>query len=288
MDQAIHNYRQEIIYRIKLQHTDGKFSTEKKIAFSIATVWYKTWWFKFLITFLLLIAIYFTIRNYINIKLHKQKQELELQNAVAVERARISTELHDDLGSGLSTIRILSQSLNGYGNAIGKSTEVEKISNHSNELIQKMREIVWALNNENDTLDQLISYIRLQTATLLDNVSIAYKFTITESIPEMKVTGGNRRHIQLLIKEAVHNIIKHAQASEVIFTIDITNAFNIEIYDNGKGIAEKNISSFTGNGIKNMKKHASALNGSLIIENHIGTKVKLSTPLLNLSHESVI
>lgn len=276
------------VYRIKLQYADGSFSPERRVEFNIATIWFKTWWFKSLLILLSITAVYLVVRSYINRKLYLQKKELELQNAIAVERARISTELHDDLGSGLSTIRILSQSLNGAGSNTGKDPNLEKISSHSRELIQKMREIVWALNNENDTLDQLISYIRLQSATLLDNVAIAYRYDIPESIPGIKVTGGNRRHIQLLVKEAMHNIIKHSRATEVVFTITLTGELTITIHDNGKGIPEICTAKPAGNGIRNMKKHTEAVQGLLTIENHIGTTVKISIPLSGLSHESVI
>lgn len=276
------------IYRIKLEYANGSSSPEKVVQFTIATVWYKTWWFKTIVALLCMTIIYLVIQNYVNRKLYEQKKELELQNAVALERARISTELHDDLGSGLSTIRILSQSLNGSGDNIGKNPNLEKISSHSHELIQKMREIVWALNNENDTLDQLISYIRLQASTLLDNAGISYQYQIPECIPEIKVTGGNRRHIHLLVKEAVHNIVKHARATEVLFTVTITEVLTVAIHDDGIGIPTGCTHVPSGNGIKNMKKHAEVVQGLLAIENHIGTTIQFSVPLQSLSHESVI
>jgi len=275
------------VYRIKLQYADGSFSPEQRVEFSIATIWYKTWWFKSIAALLGLGMIYLVIQNYINKKLHLQKKDLELQNAVALERARISTELHDDLGSGLSTIRILSQSLNGNSNS-NVNPNLEKISSHSHELIQKMREIVWALNNENDTLDQLISYIRLQSSTLLDNAAISYQYHIPEIIPEIKITGGVRRHIQLLIKETVHNIIKHSRATQVVFTIVITNDLVITIHDNGIGIPADCTYTSSGSGVKNMKKHADAVQGLLAVKNHVGTTIQFSVKLQSLSHESVI
>ncbi|MCC6289407.1 MAG: hypothetical protein IT249_16125 [Chitinophagaceae bacterium] len=270
-------------FKIKLQYANDHFSPEKFVQFNIATIWYKTWWFKSIAALLSLGMIYLVIRNYINRKLYQQKKELELQNAVAIERSRISTELHDDLGSGLSTIRILCQTLNCNSNS-----NLEKISSHSQELIQKMREIVWALNNENDTLDQLISYIRRQSSTMLENADISYEYDVPEVIPEIKVTGGNRRHIQLLVKEAIHNIIKHAQAEKVLFTITINKALTIIIYDNGIGIRDDFADASPGNGMRNMKKHTEAIQGVLTIENHIGTTIQFSMPLQSLSHESAI
>ncbi len=286
-------YRQltggDYTFRTKLGYLNDTFSEEQIINFSIKTIWYKTWWFIFLAGVVAIGIGYLLVRSYLKRKLYLQKKELELKNAVALERARISTELHDDLGSGLSTIRILSQSLHeGTNGNLSKGSNLEKISSHSHELIKKMREIVWALNHENDTLDQLISYIRLQSATLLDSAAIEYKYDVPDFIPEIKVTGGNRRHIQLLAKEAVHNIIKHSEATEVLFVVAIAEELTISIQDNGKGIPEEGIVKAAGNGLKNMQKHAEGIRGRVIIENVIGVKMTLNVPISGLSHESVI
>lgn len=269
------------------QHNEWSRLTEI-LRFTIAPNWHQATWFKLIIAMILFGVGILLARYYTEQKLHKQSIIFEKKQAVALERSRISAELHDDLGSGLSTIRILSQSLNGSEGNIGKNPNLEKISSHSHELIQKLREIVWALNNENDTLEQLISYIRLQASTLLDNAGISYRYQIPELIPEIKVTGGNRRHIHLLVKEAVHNIIKHARATEVLFTITITDDLAIAIHDNGIGIPADCTHKPSGNGIKNMKKHTEAVQGLLAIENHTGTTIQFSVPLQSLSHESVI
>lgn len=268
-------------FRIKLQFANKQFSKEKTVQFSIATVWYKTWWFKCIVVILSGWFLYLIVRGYLSRKLYQQKKELELQRAVAVERARISTELHDDLGSGLSTIRILTQSANGY-------STLEKISGHSKELLQKMTEIVWALNMDNDTLDQLISYVRLQSVTLLDGAAVRYCFEIPDTIPPVKVSGANRRHIQLMVKEAVHNIIKHAEATQVQFFISIKDELLITISDNGKGMAPQDIGKLYSNGMRNMKKHIDALGGNMQIKNSIGLTLIFSIPFKRLSHESAI
>ncbi len=268
-------------FRMKLQFANGRYSPEKSIQFFIATYWYKTWWFKCIALLVCAWLIYLIIRGYISRKLYQHKKELELHQAVAVERARISTELHDDLGSGLSTIRILSQSDHGY-------STLEKISGHSKELLQKMTEIVWALNIDNDTLDQLISYIRHQSVTLLDGASLRYSFDIPETIPPIKVSGANRRHIQLMVKEAVHNIIKHAEASQVHFCISIKDRLIITIADNGKGITQYDMMKTESNGMRNMQKHIDAIQGNMQIKNGIGLSLIFSIPLHRLSHESAI
>lgn len=276
-------------FRIKLKYANNLFSPEQSVHFTIATIWYKTWWFKLLAACLSLGIIYFIIRGYINQKLYQQKKQLELQQAVAVERARISAELHDDLGGGLSTIRILCETNNQLNGNLPPSDNLIKISTHSKELLQKMTEIVWALNIKNDTLDQLLSYIRLKTVQALDDTGILYKMVMPEIVPPIMINGVNRRHLMLLVKEAVNNIIKHAGADFVDIRFSLTTGrLEIRIHDNGKGVVDMQAALQHGNGLHNMQQHAKMLGGRLSIEQNGGICVKFSVALSKISNESVI
>ena len=212
-----------------------------------------------------------------------------MQQAVAIERARISAELHDDLGGGLSTIRILSETQNRLNGQQQPNENLVKISTHSKELLQKMTEIVWALNIKNDRLDQMLSYIRLQTVQALDAGGILFKIVMPEMMPALMVNGINRRHLLLLVKEAVNNIIKHAEADFVEIRFSLTsNELAIIIHDNGKGIDDTQIVMSKGNGLHTMQQHAKALGGVLSIKKNGGTCVSFSVPLSKISNESVI
>jgi signal transduction histidine kinase/ligand-binding sensor domain-containing protein len=276
-------------FRVKLKYANNLFSPEKTVQFTIATIWYKTWWFKVMVVCMSLGILCFIIRGYIRQKLYQQKKQLELQQAVAVERARISTELHDDLGGGLSTIRILSESPNHLNGHQEPNENLVKISTHSKELLQKMTEIVWALNIKNDSLDQMLSYIRLQTVQALDAGDIPFKIAMPETMPALMVNGVNRRHLLLLVKEAVNNIIKHAGADFVDIHFNLTGAqLQIQIHDNGKGIDDINTVIGMGNGLYTMQQHAKSVGGVLSIEKNGGTCVNFSVPLSKISYESVI
>lgn len=276
-------------FRIRLKFTNSQFSSEKSVHFSIATIWYKTWWFKLMVICLSAGIIFFIIRTYINWKLYRQRKQLELQQAVAIERARISTELHDDLGGGLSTIRILSETSNRLNGHPIPNENLVKISTHSKELLQKMTEIVWALNIKNDSLDQLLSYIRLKTVQALDDAGILYRMVMPETVPPIMINGVNRRHLMLLVKEAVNNIIKHAEADFVEIRITLSeNELAILIHDSGKGIGDTLPPTGTGNGMYTMQQHAKALGGILSIKKNGGTCVNFSAPLNKISYQSVI
>ncbi|MFT4022695.1 MAG: two-component regulator propeller domain-containing protein [Flavihumibacter sp.] len=272
-------------FSIKLRYADNTTTPEISLPFTVATIWYKSSWFLLLCVLMTAAAIYFMNRLYIIRKLARQKAVFEKQYAIEQERSRISAELHDDLGGGLSTIRILSEikRIENPNNDKG----LLKISEHSKDLMQKMNEIVWALNIKNDTLENLISYLRQLTVSMLEEVNLNYQFNAPEEIPFVKVDGITRRHIQLLVKEALHNIIKHADAGNVAIDISVSGSFSIRIHDNGKGIGDIQHYPVGRNGLSNMNKHAVAVKGSLSIKTGQGTTVSFSVMLKYLSHESV-
>jgi signal transduction histidine kinase len=124
-----------------------------------------------------------------------------------------------------------------------------------------------------------VIYIRQYTAKFLDDIDIKCGIEIAEHIPQIKVTGNNRRNIFLVVKEALNNIVKHAAASEVKLKISFDDALHVSIHDNGKGIPETMINNSSGNGVANMCKRMRQLDSDLQIVNSQGTTVAFSIPL---------
>src|SRR5215204_546661 len=143
-------------------------------------------------------------------RLRKQRAVLEKQLAVQFERQRISAEMHDDIGAGLSGIRLLTEMTKGKVKGTSASNEVEKIYESVGDISAKMKEVIWSLNTENDQLSSLISYIQRQARLWLENYSCHLTISTPEKIPDMEIAGESRRNIFLAVKEAVHNIIKHS------------------------------------------------------------------------------
>lgn len=239
---------------------------------------WKTLWFRLLAIAILILATYLAVMAYIRRRLERQRVEFMKQQAVEQERLRISAELHDDIGGGLTAIRLLSEMSLDHGADSRKY--LERISASSNDIIQKMNEIVWALNNNNDNLQSLIAYTRLYTVSFLDDLNIDYHFDTPDNIPEVTVLGKNRRSIFLLVKESLNNIVKHAEASSVNVRMSIDDKLHIEIHDNGIGFHEDRI--IRGNGLNNMRKRVQNLKGEMFILNGEGTTVKFDIPVKNL------
>src|SRR6187455_319549 len=216
------------------------------INLEILPFWYQTWWFRMLVTIVALSIIIFIVRLIYISRLRKQRALLEKQLAVQFERQRISAEMHDDIGAGLSGIRLLTEMTKGKVKDTAASSEVEKIYESVGDISAKMKEVIWSLNAENDQLPSLISYIQKQARQWLENYPCELDITIPEKIPTVEISGESRRNIFLIVKEAVHNIIKHSGADKVNINIGCEEQLTISVSDNGSGIDASGNS--TGNG----------------------------------------
>ena len=187
--------------------------------------------------------------------------------------------MHDDLGAGLSRIKFLSETI-GIKKQQQQPIEedINKIKEYSNEMIDKMGEIVWALNEKNDSLSDLLSYTRSYAMEYLSQNGIDCKVQAPETLPGGFVSGEFRRNIFLSVKETLHNIVKHAQASRVNISMQIDNNLAIYIEDNGIGFDRTSTRPYS-NGLTNMEKRMKDIGGILEIKNSKGTTVRLKAPL---------
>ncbi|HRN56409.1 MAG TPA: 7TM diverse intracellular signaling domain-containing protein [Agriterribacter sp.] len=222
------------------------------------------------------------IRAVEQLQLENDRKELEKYRAVIdardKERNRISQEIHDDIGSGLTSIRLLSEIAKAKSTHHNAVKELEKISGTANVLIDKMNEIIWTLNSRNDTLFNLIAYLRHLVVAYFEPLPIGLHIVTPENISETSVSGKIRRNILLAVKEALHNIVKHSQATEVHIHFTAERYFSISITDNGIGF-NPSLTYNYNNGLKNIRERLSAIGGSCIISNNEGTSIILKVPL---------
>lgn len=221
----------------------------------------------------LLLLLYLVFRSW------QLRKKLEKQRAIIHERGRISADLHDDIGSGLSQISLLSELVRQEAKTPQAKKEAEKIIVTSKMLLESIDEIIWALNANNDYIDNLVLFIRRYAVEYFENSIISLKIDIPENIPQKPISGEYRRNIYFAAKEAMHNIIKHSDASlaEIRFSLE-NGLFSVFIADNGKGIPRSELNRF-GNGIMNMRNRMKNIHGSITIENHAGTKITLALPV---------
>lgn len=212
--------------------------------------------------------------------LREQQLIIEKQESIQHERNRIASEMHDDLGSGLTTIRYLSDRALQKASSEEERVQIGRIASQSNALIRNMSEIIWALNVRFDTLDSLLAYLRRYAAEFLDEHHISFSWNQNELLENFKLSGEVRRNIHLTVKEALNNIVKHSGASSVLIHYKTEgDTALLKIQDNGKGFIPDTISS-DGNGLYNMKNRMKSIQGNIsILQNHPGTEIVLQFPI---------
>jgi signal transduction histidine kinase len=266
--------------KVKAQFLNGKYPEQiASFTFEILPPWWETWWFRI---GLALLVIFFSIqitREYVQRKLEKQKLMMEKQQAVERERTRIATDMHDDLGAGLTRIKFLSENIaDTISLDPGERQELEKLKSSSNELVEKMSEIIWAMNEKNNTLADMVFYLRSYAVDYCFENNLSCEFEVPVSIPSQIISGQMRRNIFLVMKESLHNVVKHAVAKKVSIRITTGKSITLTISDDGKGFSNLHKQP-PGNGLLNMQTRAKALNGTIKLENHGGTSVMLDIPL---------
>ncbi|MBI3137540.1 MAG: hypothetical protein HYZ15_03025 [Sphingobacteriales bacterium] len=209
--------------------------------------------------------------------LKEYEKELAVYKAQQEERQRISTDMHDELGAGMTAIRLMSEIAR---NKMKENTpvEIEKISHSADDVLNKMNAIIWSMNSGNDTLDNLVSYIRSYAIEYFDSTPVQCRVHAPEQIPEKELSGDKRRNVFLSVKETLNNILKHSGGTEAIIEISTGSSLHIRISDNGKGIDLDNLRQF-GNGLKNMARRMEGIGGTYRIENRKGTVTTLDLPL---------
>lgn len=212
------------------------------------------------------------------LKLYAKKKEFETQIAIMKaqqeERNRISADMHDDLGAGMTTIRLYSElARTRLGN--NSIPEIDKISTSSDELLNKMNAIIWSMSSSNDSLGNMIAYIRSYALEYLEGTGINCRISLPENLPDIEVIGEIRRNVFLVVKEALNNTLKHAKATEVTIRLEKGNGgLTLYIHDNGNGINPDKLRQFS-NGLKNMKKRMADVHIEFSIENQNGTLITL-------------
>ena len=210
-------------------------------------------------------------------QLQEYEKEIAVYKAQQAERERISADMHDELGSGMTAIRLMSEIAR---NKMKENTpvEIDKISSSADDVLNKMNAIIWSMNSGNDTLDNLISYIRSYSLEYFENTPVKCTVNTPASIPDKEITGDKRRNIFLCVKETLNNVLKHSKATLITINIEANHSLQISIADNGVGIDLEKLRQF-GNGLKNITRRMETIGGTFKIKNNGGTVTTLDLPL---------
>lgn len=197
------------------------------------------------------------------------QKELEKQKLIEKERERISHDMHDDLGAGISALKLQAE-------FIKQRTENDELKNDLDELLKtsedmnlSMREMLWSLNAGNDTLGSFTDYATSYTRNFLKKTTIALHIENESVIAETTISTEQRRNLFLCLKEALNNAYKHSRSDKLILSfIQHEKEFMMKISDNGIGIDQ---GKQEGNGLRNMKRRMQEQNGHCEVTTSNGT-----------------
>jgi signal transduction histidine kinase len=217
-------------------------------------------------------------------QMKRQVAAIERTRAVEQERFRIAQDIHDDLGAQVTQISLVSSAAQKMP---GLSDEARKqfgsVSQMSRSLVEALYETVWAVSPENDHLDSLVTYICKVANQMCIQAGSKCRLQIPDLPGDTPVTSGIRHNLVMIMKEAIHNVIKHAEATEVNISIGLeAPLFTIEVADDGKGFDAT--AKPRGNGLANMKQRLAAVGGRCLQHSEIGvgTRIRLELTLTEM------
>lgn len=250
--------------------SNNKYGRVTTLLIRIVPPYWQSWWF-ILACVLVMMGILYAFYRY------RVNQLLQMQRV----RSRIATDLHDDIGSTLTNINILSELSKKN---LDKKQEAEiflnRITEEVNVTSQALDDIVWSINKDNDTIEQTIARMRRYAAEVFEGANIIYSLQSDEKIEDRKLNMELRRDFFLLFKESINNIYKHSRARNVQISVRLEkNRLRIMIRDDGAGF-DKNTPTHR-NGIKNMHSRAAKWKGDIHIESELGrgTSTEISLPV---------
>ncbi len=216
-----------------------------------------------------------SILSFLAYRTYRTRQKLKLQ----LLRNKIASDLHDDVGSTLSSIAIFSEV------AQQQSKEVipmlDTIGDSARKMLDAMADIVWTINPENDQFEKIILRMRSFAYELLGAKKIDFEFIANDDVTKMKLPMDMRKNLYLIFKEATNNMVKYSDASKASFSISGTKEkLTMMIRDNGKGFDMTKLSE--GNGLKNMKRRAEEIGAQLLIESFPGSGTTIQLSIMNV------
>jgi signal transduction histidine kinase len=260
------NYR----FLVRAVSSEGLVSEKPAgLAFTIVPPVWQRWWARVLML-LVLGAAFYALYRY------------RLEHLLAVERvrARIATDLHDDIGSTLSQISILSEVASREARERERLESLREIADLSRESVGSMSDIVWAIDPEQDRIEQLSHRMRrfASDLSLADGVQI--RFVGLADDRDLRLDADMRRQIFLIFKESLHNALRHSGCTQVDVELSLNEGWlKLSIQDNGRGFDAKR--TVAGHGLLSIEKRARILGGEVefLSAPDAGTQVLVNIPI---------
>ena len=258
-------------------NSDGVWNeTGASVAVVVLPHFWETKWFLALNFSAGLAALILIVRYSERRRIQRRLEQTKRERVFEKERARIARDIHDELGANLTEIALLSEFAQDAGASQTQvRADMKKITARARNLTQMLDEVVWAVTPQNDSLEKFVTYTCSFAEEYLQTAKIACRLEVPEILPEIILSSDVRHNLFLAVKEALNNVVKHAQASEVRIQISLESGWlTLTLRDNGKGFVQRSAASqppniFPGgqqDGLFNMHQRMKNISGQLELE----------------------
>lgn len=258
----------DYVFKIRSRNIYEVDGREDRISFSVLPPWYRTWW-AYVLYLVLVTLVFYSI------------YKVRINQLLKVERMRtkIASDLHDEVSATLTGISYFAEALSRDKKPSKKDHFISLIIESAGDAKEKITDIVWSINPDNDDWGMFLSKCRRYASDLLESKDIKYDLKIADKIPG-KLPMEVRQHLWMIYKEMLTNAVRHSNASRLDIIMDVDGRYlKLIVQDNGKGIKE--IKEQVGNGVQNIKRRANLINANIEVDSEkgYGTRWKLIVPL---------
>ncbi len=248
-------------FKVKAQLLNSNWSAPALFSFTIKKAFWQTWWFYLLVGIALATGIYILFR-------YRLTQKLKLMEI----RNRFSQDLHDEIGASMSGINLFSQMASEklQQRQTEEATEyIDKVKNYTQDVIEKLSDMVWIFNPQNDSIEKLLERLRSLTLSIAASKNIQVHFETGKETETINLSIRQRKAIYLISKEAINNSFKYAACSNIHYSLNNTGSrWRLQIKDDGEGFIPAE--NETGNGLINMQARAAEINAIFSIQSQPG------------------
>jgi signal transduction histidine kinase/ligand-binding sensor domain-containing protein len=269
-------------FQVRACNNDGVWSTQNaSFDLIIPPHFWQTWWFLGAALLGGGAGIALTARRVEKINAQRRLERERQAHLVELERARIARDFHDDVGARLTHVIVLSELLREDK---GRPKEVEAhaamIGNTARNAVRELGTIIWAANPRNDTLDSLVQYISQYSYDFFQATPIACHLDLPAEVPAVPLAAEMRHNLFMVVKEALHNILKHSHASEARLRLVLQDGIlELRVEDNGDGFEFDPAVNGRRSGLSNMRHRIEAIGATLRIESSPGGGTSIQAKL---------
>ncbi|MEQ9266667.1 MAG: triple tyrosine motif-containing protein [Balneolaceae bacterium] len=258
----------DYVFKIRSRNVYEVDGRDDQISFSVLPPWYRTWW-AYVLYLILVTVVFYSI------------YKVRVNQLLKVERMRtkIASDLHDEVSATLTGISYFAEAVRRDKNKAKREHFISLITESAGDAKEKITDIVWSINPDNDDWGMFLSKCRRYASDLLESKDIKYELKIADKIPG-KLPMEIRQHLWMIYKEMLTNAVRHSNASRLDVIMDVDGRYlKLIVQDDGQGFDSENQNG--GNGVFNIKRRAEAINATLEIdsESGFGTRWRLVLPL---------